>query len=102
MIKKFFKAMLMGVRECEVIHYFATMITIFGWLPLLFVLVLTIFKINMNDEEVMAWVIAMMALGSMISFYIMHCIDAIRYQDENHCDFHTAWQATDTTPDDEF
>ena len=99
MIKKFFKAMLMGLWESETLRGVGTAFIVMGWLPLVAILILKIFKINMNEGESALFTISMCLWGIMISRYIIHCIYAMKYQDENHCDFGTAWRATEFTGD---
>ena len=98
MSKKIFKAMLMGLRESKVLEPLK-LVLLMVWLPLVAVLILKIFKIVINDSEFFALILILSITGFMISCHVTHCVDAVKYQDENHCDFSTAWRATDTSYD---
>lgn len=100
MIKKFLKAVIMGLRNSEVINI-AKLFVMIGWLPMLVTLILEIFKINVSDEEMILGIFTTAILGAMIFMFICHCIDAMKYQEENKCDFNEAWKATSGCEEDD-
>lgn len=99
MIKKIFKAMLMGLRKSEVFCGVTLSFIAAGWLPLLVNLIFKIFKVKINALDNALLTITLMFLGIMILSYIIHCVEAVKYQEEKDCDFNTAWWATDTSDD---
>lgn len=100
MIKKFLKAVCKGLWYSEVINI-AGLFVIIGWLPMIFTLILKIFKINVSDEEMLLGIFITSISGAMIFCFICHCVDAMKYQDKNKCDFHDAWEATSGCEEDD-
>lgn len=95
MTKKIFKAILMGVKESAKLWFAIIMAMVsYLWLTFLSFMVLFIFKIDVDGETVLALAILSVLFGTMISNFVIHCIESMKYQEENKCDFSTAWQAT--------
>lgn len=102
MIKKFLKALLMGLREIKIFRIIGTLFVVVGWLPILITLIITFFKINLTEGEWTKTIIILGIVSFFISGFISHCIEAMRYQEKNGCNFSEAWNVTDYTPEDEF
>lgn len=96
MIKKFFKAMLFGLRESsEDICTFVKAMVALLWLPIVVEIILRVRKINLTVEDAAATTFIAVGIGMFIFFGITHCIDAIKYQEKNKCDISEAWRATE-------
>ena len=80
MIKKFFKALVNGVRNCDCLRCLGIVFLMFGWSPILAELILKIFKVNVSQGD---------------------CVEAMKYQEKHKCDFSEAWIATDDMGDEE-
>ena len=93
MIKKVLKAMILGLRESMFFVLLATAIFL-GWLPMIVIIILKVFNINLNGEEFAMTIFIAMILGIAIFSYVTHCIDAVKYQEKRKCSFQTAWSAT--------
>lgn len=101
MIKKFFKAVVNGLRNCDYLRFLGIVFLMFGWLPILAELILKIFKVNVSEGESIAIVICAAFVGAGIYAFISHCVEAMKYQEKNKCDFGEAWLATTDLGDEE-
>ncbi len=99
MIKKFFKAMFLGLRELELLKVLAKCYFAILWCPLLVFVIFQHPSINLGDKEPIIVMLSIF-IGPYIYFYISHCVDALKYQEKQKCSFHDAWMAT--TNDDSF
>lgn len=95
MIKKFFKALVNGVRNCDCLRCLGIVFLMFGWSPILAELILKIFKVNVSQGEEIAIVICAACVGAVIYAFVWHCVEAMKYQEKHKCDFSEAWIATD-------
>lgn len=102
MIKKIFKALIMGMRESLFLQFCVHSFAMLGWLPALVMVMLTIFNINLSQEELLAVVLAAAMVGPFIAGYISHCIDAVKFSQSNNCSFSEAWSATELPITDEY
>ena len=99
MIKKFFKAVILGMREtipslAESLVELLMIFTIIFWLPILLWVVLRSLNANFDTETWLAFIILTSFVGTTIARFIVHCIEALRYQEKEHCSFHDAWEET--------
>ena len=77
MVKKFFKAIVMGLRKSEVALMFAYV----GWLPLLHMIIVGVFKIKLDVDEMTMFMLLLceFACGPKILDFILHCYELIVY-----------------------
>ena len=101
MIKKFFKALVNGVRNCDCLRCLGIVFLMFGWSTILAELILKIFKVNVSQGEEIAIVICAACVGAVIYAFVWHCVEAMKYQEKHKCDFSEAWIATDDMGDEE-
>ncbi len=99
MIKKVFKAMRLGMRETipSLVESLVELLIIFAvkfWLPILMWCTLSLFNIHFDTETWLALILFTAIIGITIVLFIVHCIEAIQYQEKEHCSFHEAWEAT--------
>ena len=101
MIKKFFKAIIMGLENCEELKGFLKFCILGAWLPALITVIIMLLKIRF-DEIILAIICMSVLYSWLISAFICHCWDAMKYQEEHKCDSKTAWNATTSYGDDDF
>ena len=94
MIKKFFKAVIMGVRNSEKVMICGAVLVSYGWLPMLLALIWKVFKINVSSDTMLLILLLAIFGGAQIAIFAYHCVEAMKYQERNQCDFHEAWEAT--------
>ena len=99
MIKKFFKAIIMGLVNCEDLKGFLKFCILGAWLPALMTVIVMLFKIEF-DEAILGIICFSVLCSWLISAFICHCLDAMKYQEEHNCDYHKAWRATEAEYDD--
>lgn len=95
MIKKFFKAIILGLWESTILRGTLTCLLMISWFPLLTGVVLRLCNVNLSDVDAIGIGITSIFVGPFISVFVSHCLRALRYQEEKECSFHDAWNATD-------
>ena len=93
MIKKFFKAVFMGLRicfRCPIVELFVML----GWLPVLTIVFLKLLRIDEKPFELLITFVEPI-MGCFIYLFFKHCADAVEYQEKKQCDFQTAWEETE-------
>ena len=94
MIKKFLKAILLGVTHEGILSLFLGI----GWLPTIVMIVgriLNACKITAFNNIIAIVGFFSLFLGLPLYAYIKHCIEAVEYQEENKCSFSEAWRSTE-------
>ena len=95
MIKRFFKAIILGLVNCKELKDLLKPCVLFSWLPVIILITCEFLEINMTTDEFMAVIICSAFGGEFISEFILHCLNAMKYQEEHDCDYKTAWKATE-------
>lgn len=94
MIKKFLKALLMGIWMSDVIRWIIVTYLYVGWLPAVVALVLKVFNITLSIEYGFAVFMVSAFFGFILAIYISRCIKAVKYSEKHKCSLTKAWRRT--------
>ena len=98
MAKKFFEAMIFGVKE-----FFRENGRLLMYLISLVLFILLFMATPLSDatgnEDPISVGFVLFSAHMFIYIGIMRCVDAARHAKENECDMRTAWNATKTEDD---
>lgn len=98
MVKKFFKALALGLLQCTEGLKALALLT---WCPILVIVVVAvsmrILNIQVTEQLISSLLIGALAaffIGVGITAFVIHCVDAMKYQEKHQCSFEEAWHAT--------
>lgn len=95
MVKKFFKALGLGLIQCKKSFLLVgkLMLGVF-WLPLISILVISIFKIDMSSDLIFATLLVSALYGAILALFVYHCMKALDYSEKNNCSYSEGWNKT--------
>ena len=96
MIKNFFKTIGLGMKECAPLF---SLFLYIGMLPALFMIIVIIFDIRIEQEALWAMTILLTFISPFITLFIHHCINAVLYAKKYNVNIEEAYKMTEDNND---